>query len=95
MKRIRREPLICDQTTHSSGKRITQLFNSLSKEYEGRLAHYSGLSSKSSGLETQIHLRTDSEREGGVILILKKIQSSDELVLLDERGKEHGRGFLN
>jgi len=87
------EPLIMpNQTTPQSENGITQLFTALSREYEGSSSTLHPVWARShSGLKnTNPFFRTDSEREERVNLILKKNQSSDELVLLDERGKSYG-----
>jgi 23S rRNA (pseudouridine1915-N3)-methyltransferase len=73
------------------GKTDNPAIQQLVEEYAGRLTHYIRFE-----LEVIPDLRNtkslseliQKEKEGD--LILKKIQSSDELILLDERGKSFG-----
>lgn len=73
------------------GKTDHSAIQALIKEYEGRLSHYIRFD-----LETIPDLKntksiselTQKEKEGD--LILKRIQPSDEVILLDEHGKSYG-----
>ncbi|NDV47133.1 23S rRNA (pseudouridine(1915)-N(3))-methyltransferase RlmH [Paludibacter sp. 221] len=71
------------------GKTTDKYLLKLIDEYQGRLAHYVSFSMQViPELKNTKHLSVAEQKEKEGELILKQIENGDELILLDEKGKE-------
>jgi len=79
------------------GKTIDKQLIKLTEEYQGRLKHYVTFNMVVlPELKHTKHLSETEQKEKEADLILKQIEAGDELMLLDERGKQYASvGFAN
>jgi 23S rRNA (pseudouridine1915-N3)-methyltransferase len=72
------------------GKTVDKSLIALSEEYQNRLKHYISFTMQViPELKNTKHLSENEQKEREADLILKQIDATDELILLDERGKQY------
>ena len=72
------------------GKTVDKSLVALSGEYQNRLKHYISFTMPViPELKNTKHLSENEQKEREADLILKQIEPADEVILLDERGKQY------